>query len=67
MLMDVDALQRVLHALESQRPMLVIGEMMVLSRGNRRRVRAAAAARGPLDVRLEVTGFLAPAERDRAG
>jgi general secretion pathway protein M len=66
MLLDVDALQRVLHALESQRPVLVVGEMLVLSRGQRRQ-RRAAAARGPLDVRVEVAGFLAPPERDRAG
>lgn len=67
MLLGVDDLQRVLHALESQRPVLVVSELLVLSRGTQRRLRGAAAATGPLDVRLEVAGFLAPPVRGRAG
>ena len=67
MLVTVEALQRVLHELESRRPVLVVDEMLVLSRTARRPRRGVQQHSGPLDVRLQIAGFLGSTERRRAG
>ena len=62
MLLSTPALQKVLHALETQRPVLVVDEMLVLARGARARTRSRRSTRpaDQLDVRMELGGFLAP-------
>ena len=63
MLLTVEALQQVLHELESRRPVTVIEQMLVLSRSRARgttRRRPAPPRSDQLDVRLTVGGFLAP-------
>jgi len=67
MLLGIEALQRVLHELEGRRPVLVVGEMLILSRTARRTRRGEQAGEAPLDVRLQVEGFLEPREPRRAG
>ena len=61
-LVSVQALQTVLYELETRRPLVVIDEMLVLSRtrGARQRRRAAGTNPGQLDVRLQLGAFLAP-------
>lgn len=56
MIVSVEALQKVLHALETRTPVVVIDEMLVLSRGGRN-ARRRAQVRDQLDVRLELSAF----------
>lgn len=61
LLINSEALQRVMHTLETQRPVVLIEDILILTR-NRRRTRsraATAASKEMLDVRLSVVGFLA--------
>jgi general secretion pathway protein M len=59
-LVSVQALQKVLYELETRRPLVVIDEMLVLSRAGSARNRRRAKVTGQLDVRLQVGSFLAP-------
>jgi general secretion pathway protein M len=61
LLINSEALQQVLHALETQRPVVLVEDVLILSR-NRRRTRSRkvpATNNQMLDVRLSVVGFLA--------
>ena len=63
LLISSEALQRVMHTLETQRPVVLVEDILILTR-NRRRTRsrtATAASNKMLDVRLSVVGFLARA------
>ncbi|MFT5444988.1 MAG: general secretion pathway protein M [Gammaproteobacteria bacterium] len=61
LLINGQALQRVMHTLETQRPVVLIEDIMILIRNRRRSRSRAATAVGNemLDVRLSVVGFLA--------
>jgi len=56
---SVAALQKVLHSLETRTPVVVIDEMLVLSRAARRS-RRRVPVRDELDVRLTLSAFAAP-------
>jgi len=59
MSVSIDALQRVLYALEKDLPYLLADNIVILSRSNRKRRRkTAAAAVDLLDVRLNLYGFM---------
>ncbi len=59
---STEALQRVLHELESGLPYLITDEIVILSRSNRKRRKATAAA-DLLDVRFNLNGYMRdPAE-----
>jgi general secretion pathway protein M len=51
------ALQKVMHALETQRPIVIIEELLILAK--RRRNKRAASADEMLDVRVSIAGFVA--------
>lgn len=61
LLLNSEALQQVMHTLETQRPVVLIEDIQILTRNSRRaRSRAASPASNEmLDVRLSVVGFLA--------
>jgi general secretion pathway protein M len=54
---DTEGLQRVIHALESGRPLLFLDNVVVRSLGAGR-VRAGAATGESLDVRFDLTGYM---------
>lgn len=60
MIVSTPALQRVLHALETEVPVVVVEEMLVLARGARSGRRSGANP-DELDVRLQLSGFVADA------
>ncbi len=63
MVIDTPALQRVLHALESESPVVVIDDMLVLSRGARSSRRRVVTV-DELDARLQLAAFVSvPRER----
>ena len=60
MIVSTPSLQRVLHALESGAPVVVVEQLLVLARGVRAGRRPAAGA-DELDVRLQLSGFVSAA------
>lgn len=64
MLVSISALQQVMYALETQSPLVMIDEVLVLSRG-RRKARTSRTD-GMLDVRINVAGFVRRAVRGEA-
>lgn len=56
MAVDVPALQQVLHALESNVPVMLVEDLVVTSRTSRRRRRRASQSM--LDVRFKLTGLM---------
>jgi hypothetical protein len=66
MTLTMPQLQRVLYRLESQRPVLVVDELLVLSRQRRRRRNATDSA-GDLDVRALLSGYMPGEPRKPAG
>ncbi len=61
LLVSIAALQQVMHAIESQRPMVIIEEVLVLSRSRRNTRRRVN--NDTLDVRMSVVGFVARAHK----
>ena len=64
--LSVVQLQQVLFELESALPVLVVDQMLVAARRVRRGRRTVSSDAEQLDVRMEVAGFLALAESERA-
>jgi general secretion pathway protein M len=58
MLVSIVALQQVMHALESQRPIVIIDEVLILSRARRK-----SRTNDTLDVRMSIAGFVARAQK----
>lgn len=59
---STDALQQVLHALESSVPIVVIDELLILARTATRGARRGEAGAHELDVRLQLAGYVSSAE-----
>ena len=62
MLVSIAALQQVMHALESQLPIVIIDDVLILTRS--RRTSRTMHADDTLDVRMSVAGFVARARNE---